>query len=333
MLNTLGRSFILGIAVLFSAGACTTDLSVPPPTIQTQAESSKMIPVSYIVGAGDELEILYHINPGISVPEYVIDTEDTLKVEFFYYPVMNKTARVRPDGYITLPRIGDVLARGKKPADLAAELSKAYEPHLNRPKITVEVSNFNVKIEELKKTIYNVQRGMSRLAVVRPDGQISLPYVGDVKAAGLTTVELRDALRKDYQKIVNALDVTVIVLKATSNRVYILGEVMRPDYYQLNGPIRLSQLLAMAGGFTADAQQDQAVIIRRSSAGTPDAEIIHIGEIFGAEVLNDPFLNQYDVIYIPRTALAKTALTADFIYRLIPINIGLDYQLGGNKLK
>ena len=60
---------------------------------------------------------MYYIDSGSESADYLIDTEDKLLVEFDYYPKLNKEVKVRPDGFITLPRVGDVRAAGLRPRD------------------------------------------------------------------------------------------------------------------------------------------------------------------------------------------------------------------------
>ena len=119
---------------------------------ELDSPSSQYIPLNYLIGPGDELEILYHIDPGVEVDYYKIDTEDTLRVEFFYYPNMNTTIKVRPDGRITMPLIGEVDADDQTPTELAKKLEELYKNHITRPSITVDVLDFNVKIAELKES-------------------------------------------------------------------------------------------------------------------------------------------------------------------------------------
>ncbi len=325
---------VFAVLALFLTG-CKSSRETAKPIAAGPEGAPPAVTASYLIGMGDELEVLYHIDPGTTTPEYTIDTEDTLRVDFYYYPVMSRTVRVRPDGNITLSPIGDVSVVKKKPSDLAVEISRRYESILTRPVISVEVIGFNAKVEDLKRTIYNQERGMSRLAVVRPDGRISLPYIGDVNTAGLTALELRDRLESRYQKMINNLTVSVIVLRARSNRVYVMGQVERPDFYEMPGPITLTQLLSMAGGFGREAKTDQVVIIRRKDDGQPDVHVVYLGEVIDQGTVTDPIIQQYDVVYIPRTAIADVALTADALWRIIPLDFTLSgiYSLGGKAAK
>ena len=291
-----------------------------------------IVPIIYKIGPGDELEVIYQIDPTLSVKDYIIDTEDTIRVNFYYYPVLSTTLHVRPDGYITLPKIGDFKAAGEIPRILAEKISKAYSEHLSKPDVTVEVIKFNAKIEQLKEAIYTTTRGQSRLVIVRPDGNISLPYIDDEMASGFTATELADKLEHRYRNFVSNITVTVSVLAAHSYRVYIMGQVRRPSFYELPGPVTLSQLISMAGGFTSEANAHQVVLISPKDDGTPKAKMVDFDNIMNENLVGmDPLINQYDVVFIPRTKLAESAIAGDFLWRLIPLTFGVTgaYSLGG----
>ena len=294
-----------------------------------------MISTEYLIGVGDELEIMYYIDSGSASEEYLIDTEDTLLVNFDYYPKLNKEARVRPDGFITLPRIGDVKASGMKPQDLAKKITKLFEPFFTRPEITVEVTDFNVKVNNLKNAITTTTRGESKQVTVRPDGKISLPYVHDIPAKDLTCEELSQVLTEEYRKFVKNVSLATAVLKARSNRAYVLGEVRHSDFYELPGPLTLTQLIATAGGFSEYANTHQIVLIRRAKDGRPTARLFDMNNIIGkGDMSSDPIIQQYDIVFVPRTKISQAALVMDAmssLWNIIPARFS--YSLGGKDVK
>ncbi|WPD24069.1 MAG: polysaccharide biosynthesis/export family protein [Candidatus Electrothrix scaldis] len=293
-----------------------------------------MIPADYLIGQGDELEVLYYIDPGSSISEYQIDTEDTLRIEFYYYPGLNKTVRVRPDGFITLARVGDVKALDRTPKSLAAHITDLYKTTLKKPVVTVEVIEFNVKVENLKAAVRTTTRGQSRQVLVRPDGKISLPYINDIKAKNKTCAELSQTVEKKYRKFVKNISITVAMLKAHSNRVYIMGEIEQASFYQLSGPRTLTQLIAEAGGFSSQANTHQIVLIRRGKDGKPTARLIDMDNIIGrGDMTSDPFIRQYDIIFVPKTKLSQAALVMDSIMNLIPVHFSASYSLGGEQIE
>jgi polysaccharide export outer membrane protein len=111
---------------------------------------------------------------------------------------------------------------------------------------------------------------LSQSLQIRPDGKITLPLVGDVAAAGLTPVELRDAIGAALKDYITNPVVTVIVVEATPQAqvVYVTGEVNKPGALTLSGaPMSVIQALAMAGGFTEFANKKDIRILRKGPAG------------------------------------------------------------------
>jgi len=328
-LNKLSHCFFILSMLVIHIGCGSPRIDLQSPFL-VPVLSEPMIPADYLIGKGDELEIMYYIDPGSSVQEYLIDTEDTVRIDFYYYPVLNKTARVRPDGCITLQRLGDVKAAGIAPHELADKISEFYKPFISRPDVTVEVIDFNVKVENLKATIKTTTRGQSKRVVVRPDGKISLPYVHDFRAEGLTCLELSQDLEANYRNFVKNISISTAMLKAGSNRAYIMGEVAHPNFYELPGPVTLTQFIAGAGGFSQNANTHQIMIIRRGKQGQPEAVLLDMNDIIGrGNMQSDPVIRQYDVIFVPKTSLSEAALAMEYVWSLIPLRFSASYSLGG----
>jgi polysaccharide export outer membrane protein len=109
---------------------------------------------------------------------------------------------------------------------------------------------------------------LSQSLQIRPDGKITLPLVGDVPAAGRTSVELRDAIGTALNDYIKNPVVTVIVVEATPQVVFITGEVNKPGPVPLvNGRISVLQALAVAGGFTDFANKKDIRILRKGTTG------------------------------------------------------------------
>ena len=109
---------------------------------------------------------------------------------------------------------------------------------------------------------------LSQSLQVRPDGKITLPLVGDIAAAGRTSVELRDAIAGALEEYIAKPVVTVIVTEATPQVVYVTGEVNKPGALPLaNGQMSIIQAIAMAGGFTDFANKKDVRVLRKGSAG------------------------------------------------------------------
>jgi polysaccharide export outer membrane protein len=102
---------------------------------------------------------------------------------------------------------------------------------------------------------------LSQTVIVRPDGQITLPLIRDVRAEGLTAMQLGQLLAEKLSSFVNAPNVTVTVSGPTSFRVYTQGAIAN-GVHTLTAPLTARQLLARAGGGTPDADLARASILR-----------------------------------------------------------------------
>ena len=107
---------------------------------------------------------------------------------------------------------------------------------------------------------------LSRVVNVRPDGKCSLPLIGDVQAAGLSTVQLTEQITEKllayYQE---RPQVVIIVQQVNSNVFYILGEVRNPGRYIMKGGATILQGITLAGGFTDFASRNKISLIRREN--------------------------------------------------------------------
>lgn len=109
---------------------------------------------------------------------------------------------------------------------------------------------------------------VSRTVPVRPDGKISLPLLNDVQAAGLTPEELQAVLVKRLSDFIQpSPEVAVIVTEVRSFKVSVIGEVSRPGRYELRSWTTVSDVLALAGGFTPFASRSRIVILRTDGNG------------------------------------------------------------------
>ena len=103
---------------------------------------------------------------------------------------------------------------------------------------------------------------------IRPDGKITLPLLGDIAAAGRTSLELRDEIAGSLKDYITNPVVTVMVLETTPQVVYVMGEVNKPGTLPLvGGRLSILQALAMAGGFTDFANRKDIRILRHGKSG------------------------------------------------------------------
>jgi polysaccharide export outer membrane protein len=103
---------------------------------------------------------------------------------------------------------------------------------------------------------------VSRVVPVRPDGRISLPLIHDVEAAGMSPQQLGASVAERLRKYLNDPQVTVIVTAINSQRVFVVGEVLRAGAFPLLPRMTVLQALSSAGGFTTFADVKKIRVVR-----------------------------------------------------------------------
>lgn len=103
---------------------------------------------------------------------------------------------------------------------------------------------------------------ISQSVVVRPDGKISLPLIGEVLVSGLTPVQAQTLLANKLQSLLTSPQVTVTVTEIRSRMVSITGEVVRPGAYPLLVPTTILQLITNAGGLGQFANKKGIFVLR-----------------------------------------------------------------------
>ncbi len=140
---------------------------------------------------------------------------------------------------------------------------------------------------------------LSRVVLVRPDGKISLPLIGDVLAAGLTPIQLRDAIKSRLKAYQETPEVSVILKEIGSLSVFIMGEVERPGRIPLRSHITLLQALTLAGGFTRFADTDHILLLRQQGRDEVRMQIRYQDIITGRHPEDNVQLQRNDTLVIP----------------------------------
>ena len=109
---------------------------------------------------------------------------------------------------------------------------------------------------------------ISRSVPVRSDGNISLPLVGEVQAAGRTPLKLEQDIAARLKNYISEPEVTVIVQQINSEKFNILGQVARPGSYPLSSASTVLDAIAIAGGFRDFAKKKSIYILRQNVEGT-----------------------------------------------------------------
>jgi len=143
------------------------------------------------------------------------------------------------------------------------------------------------------------EEGMEQEVLVKPDGGITFPLAGDIKASGLTTQELTEELKLKLKRYIPNPVVTVSVLQSVSNKIYVVGKVNRPGEYNATHYMDVLQALSLAGGLTPYAESDEIKVIRRKNGKKEVFEFDYDEVISGEKLEMNIILEAGDTIAVP----------------------------------
>ena len=166
-------------------------------------------------------------------------------------------------------------------------------------------ADYQIGAEDLLEiTLFNVPETGSKMTPrkveirVHQEGKITLPLIGDIPVAGLTTSGVEQLLRERFNEYVYNPQVGVHVKEYRSQRISVVGAVRNPGVYQLTGPKTFIDLLAMSGGLN---EQGGGVmhVYRQESEGRH----VYVVDLFALvdhpEAVNMP-VQPGDVINVPQ---------------------------------
>ncbi len=210
---------------------------------------------------------------GVAVAaDYLIGDGDLLQVSVWGVPELSGPVRVRPDGKITLPGVGDVTATGLTPPQLSEKLGQVLEAFVKKPIVTVTVA-------EITNNKVYVAGGGGPAAVVRLPGRTTLfkflCSLGPLERADLRHAYLmRDGKKLpvnfhelyvggQFAKDVDLLPEDVVFIPTNElSKVYVVGAVRQPKFIPFRDGMKVLDAILEAGGFNEFAKENNVVITR-----------------------------------------------------------------------
>ncbi len=205
--------------------------------------------------------------------DYVIGEGDTLDISVWGVKELSNPVKVRPDGKITVPGLGEVTASGYTPSQLQANLKKSLKALVKNPIVTVtvtEITNSKVYVfgGGVKAGAYDLVRSTSLLQL--------LCQVGDLKTADLKrSYVLRNGkkIKQDFYNLFmngnTAEDLaiesndSIFIPQLADKNIYVLGAVTTPKLIEYREGMTVMEAILDAGGFTKFAKQNAVSIMRR----------------------------------------------------------------------
>ena len=141
---------------------------------------------------------------------------------------------------------------------------------------------------------------ISRTLPVRPDGNISLPLVGDLAASGRTPAQLQKEIKDQLVEYLSNPEVTVLVQEAKSHKFNIIGEVEKPGSYVMGAPMTVLDAIALAGGLREFARTTKIYVLRVKTDGSRTRLPFNYKQVIkGSGLSADVQLLPRDTIVVP----------------------------------
>jgi len=145
---------------------------------------------------------------------------------------------------------------------------------------------------------------LSQEVIVRPDGAISYPLIGDIQAAGLTITEFDGQITEKLKEYVKYPEVSISIKKLGGKKVMVLGEVASPGVYSVTGAQTILEAISLAGGFSKDAVASSVVLIR-GGFGNPRPQRINLSRALTGDIRQNVVLQSEDVVFVPKKFIAN----------------------------
>ena len=172
---------------------------------------------------------------------------------------------------------------------------------------------------------------LNETQTIRPDGKIALQLVGEVEAQGMTPAGLQNKLLRLYAPHLKDPEVAVIVRSFFNRRVFVGGQVMTPSIVEMPGKLTVLEAIMQAGGFDMREAEVRNIIVIRHKEGQRYGYSLNLKPMMTGGEMQPFFLEPQDIVYVPRTEIAKVGQWVDqHINKLIP-RTGFTYSRPAGK--
>jgi len=294
------------------------DLRKPRGIEGVSADMELPSPPEYFLSEDDVLDISVweYIRPKEKKSEvgkevYLIGKGDTLEISVWQWSDLLKDVIVRPDGKISYPLVGDIDAEGMTLTQLRDLLTEKLKAYIKEPQVSVMVKQFGAMLYgsayagKILDIPFVKVDDLSTSQVVRPDGKISFPLLGDIEAKGITISQLSKDLADKLSTVLKEPRVTISIKQFGGRKVIVLGEVNHPGVYRPAGETTLLEIIAMAGGYTKDAITKNVVVIS-GNMDKPQAKAYNLlAAVRNTDYTQNILIRGGEIIYIPRSHLSN----------------------------
>jgi polysaccharide export outer membrane protein len=161
------------------------------------------------------------------------------------------------------------------------------------------VEGYKIGPEDLLEISVWKEQDLQKEVLVRPDGRISFPLVGEVIVSGKTPAEVQDEIAARLKKYIPDPVVTILIKKIASYKIYVIGQVNKSGQFVVGQYLDVTQALALAGGLTPFASEDKIKILRRKNGKEVVIPFEYSAIKKGENLEQNVILQSADVVIVP----------------------------------
>lgn len=220
--------------------------------------------------------------------DYIIGEGDTLQIAVWGVDRLNLSVKVRPDGKITVPGLGDLPGAGMAPEELQVVLTEKLKDLVKNPIVTVtvsEITNSKVHIfgSGVKSTVYELNRKTTLLQIL-----CSLTDTRSADLRGAYLLRNGQKVKQDFSALYLGGDVAediqvlpndaIFIPLLLDKNVYVLGAVTTPKFIEFREGMTVMEAIIEGGGFTKFAAESDVLVVRKEK-GNETGIRVRVGDL------------------------------------------------------
>jgi len=171
---------------------------------------------------------------------------------------------------------------------------------------TVTEERYRLQPGDVLEIQYRYSPEFNQTVTVQPDGYITLEVGGDLKVAGMTVDQTRQAILKQASTRLQDPIATVILKEFQKPYFVVAGEVAQPGKIEMRERVTAIQAIMLAGGMKESAKSSQVVVFRKINSDIAEVKLLNLKSIRRTSDLeNDLTLQPGDMVFVPRDKISK----------------------------
>ena len=171
---------------------------------------------------------------------------------------------------------------------------------------TVTEERYRLQPGDVLEIQYRYSPEFNQTVTVQPDGYITLEVGGDLKVAGMTVDQTRQAILKKASTRLQDPIATIILKEFQKPYFVVAGEVVQPGKIEMRERVTAIQAIMLAGGMKESAKSSQVVVFRKINSDIAEVKLLNLKTIRRTSDLeNDLTLQPGDMVFVPRDKISK----------------------------